>query len=169
MFPLVRRGVLGFVIAVVAMVCLDILGINISPLVAGLGIVGLAVALALQPTLANLFAGTYVVTEGLISVGDYVEMSNGIDGYVVDVSWRSTRLHTWTNNLVVAPNSLFAETIITNFSKPEDPRSPGALRAELCDGMVPDVPRSHRWAAAVERRYVQPAVRTVCGGRLGSV
>ena len=120
MLPLVRRGVLGFVIAVAAMVCLDILGINISPLVAGLGIAGLAVALALQPTLANLFAGTYVVTEGLISVGDYVEMSNGIDGYVVDVSWRSTRLHTWTNNLVVVPNSLFAETIITNFSKPED-------------------------------------------------
>ncbi len=48
-------------------------------------------------------------------------MSNGIDGYVVDVSWRSTRLRTWTNNLVVVPNSLFAETIITNFSKPEDP------------------------------------------------
>ncbi len=121
MFPLVRRGVLGFVIAVAAMVCLDILGINISPLVAGLGIAGLAVALALQPTLANLFAGTYVVTEGLISVGDYIEMSNGIDGYVVYVSWRSTRLRTWSNNLVVVPNSLFAETIITNFSKPEDP------------------------------------------------
>ena len=121
LFPLVRRGVLGFVIAVAAMVCLDILGININPLVAGLGIAGLAVALALQPTLANFFAGTYVVTEGLISVGDYVEMSNGIDGYVVDVSWRSTRLHTWTNNLVVVPNSLFAETIITNYSKPEDP------------------------------------------------
>lgn len=121
MFPLVRRGVLGFVIAVAAMVCLDILGINISPLVAGLGIAGLAVALALQPTLANLFAGTYVVTEGLISVGDYVEMSNGIEGYVVDVSWRSTRLHTWTNNLVVVPNSLFAETILTNFSKPGEP------------------------------------------------
>lgn len=101
--------------------CLDILGINISPLVAGLGIAGLAVALALQPTLANLFAGTYVVTEGLISVGDYIEMSNGIEGYVVDVSWRSTRLRTWSNNLVVVPNSLFAETIITNFSKPEDP------------------------------------------------
>ena len=121
MFPLIRRGVLGFVISIAAMVCLDILGINISPLVAGLGIAGLAVALALQPTLANLFAGTYVVTEGLISVGDYIEMSNGIDGYVLDVSWRSTRLHTWTNNLVVVPNSLFAETIITNFSKPEDP------------------------------------------------
>ncbi len=121
MFPLVRRGVLGFTIVIAAMLCLDILGVNITPLVAGLGIGGLAVALAVQPTLSNLFAGTYVLTEGVVSGGDYVEMANGISGYVVDVNWRSTRLRTWTNNLVVVPNSLFAETIITNYSKPEDP------------------------------------------------
>ena len=120
-FPVVRRATMAFVISITAMVCLDILGINITPLVAGLGIAGLAVALALQPTLSNLFAGTYVITEGLISVGDYVEMSDGVNGYVEDVSWRSTRLRTWTNNLVVVPNSLFSETIITNFSKPVEP------------------------------------------------
>ena len=120
-FPVVRRATMAFVISITAMVCLDILGINITPLVAGLGIAGLAVALALQPTLSNLFAGTYVITEGLISVGDYVEMSDGVNGYVEDVSWRSTRLRTWTNNLVVVPNSLFSETIITNFSKPAEP------------------------------------------------
>ena len=96
MFPLVRRGVLGFTMTVAAMLCLDILGINITPLVAGLGIGGLAVALAVQPTLSNLFAGTYVLTEGVVSAGDYVEMANGISGYVVDVNWRSTRLRTWT-------------------------------------------------------------------------
>ena len=121
MFPLIRRGVLGFNITIAAMLCLDILGVNITPLVAGLGIGGLAVALAVQPTLSNLFAGTYILTEGVVSAGDYVEMANGISGYVVDVNWRSTRLQTWTNNLVVVPNSLFAETIITNYSKPEDP------------------------------------------------
>ena len=121
MVPLVRRGVLGFNITITAMLCLDILGINITPLVAGLGIGGLAVALAVQPTLSNLFAGTYVLTEGVVSAGDYVEMANGISSYVVDVNWRSTRLQTWTNNLVVVPNSLFAETIITNYSKPENP------------------------------------------------
>ena len=109
------------VISVAAMVCLDILGINITPLVAGLGIAGLAVALALQPTLGNLFAGTYVITEDLVSVGDYVEMPDGVNGYVEDVSWRSTRLRTWTNNLVVVPNSQFSEAVITNFSKPAEP------------------------------------------------
>ena len=120
LFPLVRRGVLVLIIAIAVMVCLDILGLNINPLVAGLGIAGIAVALALQPTLSNLFAGTYVISEGVIGVGDYIEMANGVEGFVVDVNWRSTRLRTRTNNLVVVPNSLFAETIITNFNKPEE-------------------------------------------------
>ena len=118
--PLARRGMLIVVVAMAAMISLDVLGINISPLIAGLGLGGLAVALALQPTLSNLFAGTYVITEGVVNEGDYVEMENGVTGYVVDVNWRSTRLRTWGNNLVVIPNSRFAETIITNYSKPNE-------------------------------------------------
>ena len=121
LFPMIRRGVLVFIISAAAMASLDILGINITPLVAGLGIAGLAVALALQPTLGNLFAGTYVVSEGIISVGDYIEMADGTAGFVMDVSWRSTRLRTRTNNLVIVPNSHFAESVITNYNKPEEP------------------------------------------------
>ena len=117
--PMARRSIVAIVFAMAGMVSLDILGLNISPLLAGLGIGGLAVALALQPTLSNLFAGTYVITEGVVSAGDYIEMEGGITGYVVDVNWRSTRLRTWTNNLVIIPNSRFAETIITNYSKPD--------------------------------------------------
>ena len=117
--PVARRVAMVVIVAMAAMLSLDILGVNISPLIAGLGIGGLAVALALQPTLANLFAGTYVMTEDVVDTGDYIEMENGITGYVLDVNWRSTRLLTWTNNLVVIPNSRFAETIITNYSKPD--------------------------------------------------
>ncbi len=117
--PIARRGMVIVVFAMAGMVSLDIVGINISPLIAGLGIGGLAVALALQPTLSNLFAGTYVITEGMVSQGDYIEMEGGVSGYVVDVNWRSTRLRTWSNNLVIIPNSRFAETIITNYSKPD--------------------------------------------------
>ena len=117
--PVARRVAMVVIVAMAAMLSLDILGVNISPLIAGLGIGGLAVALALQPTLSNLFAGTYVMTEDVVDMGDYIEMENGITGYVLDVNWRSTRLLTWTNNLVVIPNSRFAETIITNYSKPE--------------------------------------------------
>ena len=118
--PLARRGLLIVVAVMAVMVSLDVLGVNISPLIAGLGIGGLAVALAIQPTLSNLFAGTYVITEGVVSPGDYIDIEGGVSGYVVDVNWRSTRLRTWGNNLVVVPNARFAETIITNYSKPDE-------------------------------------------------
>ena len=104
--------------AIGGLLMMDVLGINISPLIAGLGLGGLAVALAIQPTLANLFAGTYVMTEGVIATGDYIQLENGLQGYVVEVGWRSTRIRDWHNNLVVVPNSKFAETIITNFQQP---------------------------------------------------
>ena len=116
--PLVRKISSGLVYGLGALLVLDQLGINISPLIAGLGLGGLAVALAIQPTLANLFAGTYVMTEGAVSTGDFIEMEGGVSGYVVDVGWRSTRIRTWKNNLVVVPNSRFAETIITNYQRP---------------------------------------------------
>ena len=116
--PLFRRIASVLIYVLGALLVLDRLDVNISPLIAGLGLGGLAVALALQPTLANLFAGTYVMTEGVVTPGDYIELEGGITGYVVDVSWRSTRLRTWGNNLVVIPNSKFAETIITNYQAP---------------------------------------------------
>ena len=118
LFPLIRRVGGVIIYGIGALLVLDIMDINISPLIAGLGLGGLAVALAIQPTLANLFAGTYVMTEGVISTGDYIELESGMAGYVVEVGWRSTRIRTWGNNLVVVPNSKFAETIITNYQRP---------------------------------------------------
>lgn len=121
MLPLVQRGAWLLIAAVTTMLVLDILGININPLVAGFGITGLAVALALQAILGNFFAGTYVMSEGVVKTGDYIETESGIAGYVVDVNWHSTILRTWTNNLVAVPNTKISETVITNYSKPEAP------------------------------------------------
>ena len=118
MLPLLRRITSAVIYAIGGLLILDLLSLNINPLVASLGIGGLAVALAIQPTLANLFAGTYVMTEGIIKPGDYIQFDGGTAGYVVEVSWRSTRLRTWANNLVVVPNAKFAETIITNYNEP---------------------------------------------------
>jgi small-conductance mechanosensitive channel len=118
LLPLIRRVGGVIIYAIGGLLLMDVLGINISPLIAGLGLGGLAVALAIQPTLANLFAGTYVMTEGVIATGDYIQLENGLKGYVVEVGWRSTRIRDWRNNLVVVPNSKFAETIITNFQQP---------------------------------------------------
>ena len=118
LIPIMRRFAKALIYGLGSLLVLDLLNVNISPLIAGLGLGGLAVALALQPTLSNLFAGTYVMTEGVIAQGDYIELDSGVAGYVIDVGWRSTRLRTWTNNLVVIPNSRFAETIITNYQGP---------------------------------------------------
>ena len=121
MLPLVQRGAWLLIAAVTTMLALDILGININPLVAGFGITGLAAALALQSILGNFFAGTYVMSEGVVRAGDYIETESGISGYVVDVNWHSTILRTWTNNLVAVPNAKISDSVITNYSKPEAP------------------------------------------------
>ena len=86
---------------------------------AGLGIGGIAVALAVQPTLSNFFAGTYVLTEGALKEGDFIEIEGGIAGYVSSVGWRSTKVRDRFNNLVIIPNSKMAESVVTNFYSPE--------------------------------------------------
>ncbi len=116
--PMLRKLAVMAVYVIGGLLALEALGISVSPLIAGLGLGGLAVALAIQPTLTNIFAGTYVMTEGVISPGDYIELQGGVAGYVLEVSWRSTRIRTWENNLVVIPNARFAETIFTNYNGP---------------------------------------------------
>ncbi len=114
-----RRTVLLVVLAIGILVLLDYLSISITPLIAGLGIGGLAVALALQPTLGNFFAGTQIVSDRVVRIGDYIELEDGtVRGYVTDVGWRSTRIRTPQNNMVIIPNSRLAESIITNYFGP---------------------------------------------------
>ncbi len=100
------------------LILLDYLEISISPLVAGLGLSGLAVALALQPTLSNFFAGAQIVSDRVVRVGDYIEMDNGAKGYVADIGWRSTRVRTTFNNIMIIPNSRLVDSIITNYHGP---------------------------------------------------
>jgi small-conductance mechanosensitive channel len=119
MFPLLRRFLVVFLYLLAGLVSLEASGVSISPILGGLGISGLAVALALQPTLANFFAGTYVLSDGGFSMGDYIELQGGPSGYVIEVGWRSTKIRTWLNNLVVIPNSVMADSIVTNYSGPE--------------------------------------------------
>ena len=118
LLPLARRFINLSLLIVGVLLILDNLGIQISPLLAGLGIGGVAVALALQPTLSNFFAGTYLVSGNVLKAGDFIEMEGGVRGYVVEVGWRSTRIRTPFNNLVVLPNSRIADSILTNYSEP---------------------------------------------------
>ena len=123
LLPQIRRIVLIILYAVGLLIILDTLGVSISPLLGGLGITGLAVALALQPTLGNFFAGTYVTADGAINIGDFIELNGGPAGNVIEVGWRSTKIRTIYNNLVVIPNSVLADTIVTNYQSPNDAMS----------------------------------------------
>src|SRR5947207_1379311 len=104
------------VLIVGGLVLLGALGVQITPLLTALGVGGLAVALALQDTLSNLFAGLHLLADKPIRVGDYVRLSaESVEGHVVDVGWRSTRIRMLQNNVVVVPNKRVSESIITNY------------------------------------------------------
>jgi small-conductance mechanosensitive channel len=95
------------------------LGIDITPLITALGIGGLAVALALQDTLGNLFAGVQIILSKQVRPRDYVRLESGEEGWVTDVKGRNTTIHTFPDgNLVAVPNSVLASSVVKNFSLP---------------------------------------------------
>lgn len=101
---------------IAAIVVLNRLNIEITPFIATLGIGGLAVGLALQNTLSNFFAGLHIISDEPVKVGDYIELQGTADvaGTVEDIGWRSTRIKTPSNNVIIIPNSKLADSIIIN-------------------------------------------------------
>jgi small-conductance mechanosensitive channel len=113
---LIRGATRGVVIGLAIMVFLDSVGISITPLIASLGIGTAAVALALQDTLANLFAGIYMLAEKPIQAGHFIQLETREQGHVEHVGWRSTQIRMLGDTVVVVPNSKLAGSVITNFS-----------------------------------------------------
>ena len=93
--------------------------VSITPILTALGVGGLAVALALQDTLSNLFGGFYVAIAGQVRLGDYVKLNTGEEGYVTDIGWRCTTFRAQANNLIIVPNAKLSQAIVTNFYLPE--------------------------------------------------
>lgn len=100
------------------LILLQTVGIEITPIVTTLGIGGLAVGLALQDTLANLFSGFYLVISQQVRAGDYVKLDDGHQGYVTDINWRNTTIKEISNNVIIVPNSKLASAIFTNYHLP---------------------------------------------------
>jgi len=109
----------GTLYLVGALIALSVAGISIAPLLTALGVGGLAVALGLKDTLANLFAGIHILVERSIRVGDFVRLETGQEGYVDDITWRTTRIRMLPNNMVVVPNDKLSQSVVTNYSMPE--------------------------------------------------
>lgn len=101
------------------LVVLQSLGISITPLLTALGVGGLAVGLALQDTLANLFAGIHIIVSRQVRPGDFIRLESGEEGYVQDVTWRYTTIRQLPNNITIVPNAKLASAIITNYYLPD--------------------------------------------------
>ena len=109
----------GTILIIGFLIILSTLGISITPLITALGVGGLAVALALQDTLSNLFAGIHILVEKSIRIGDFIKLETGQEGYIVDITWRTTRIKMLPNNMVIIPNSKLSQSIVTNYYLPE--------------------------------------------------
>jgi small-conductance mechanosensitive channel len=102
------------------MIILDHFQIKLTLLIATLGISGLAFGLAMQNALSNFFAGLYLISDKPIKVGDFIEIEKGPSGFVEDIGWRSTRIKTLSNTIIIVPNSKLAESIVINNSLPDN-------------------------------------------------
>ncbi|TVP55835.1 MAG: mechanosensitive ion channel family protein [Nodularia sp. (in: Bacteria)] len=97
---------------------LQTVGVEITPIVTTLGVGGLAVGLALQDTLTNLFSGFYLIISQQVRTGDYVKLDDGYEGYVTDITWRNTTIREIKNNIIIVPNSRLGSAIFTNYHLP---------------------------------------------------
>ena len=132
-------------------------GVSVAPLVTALGVGGLAVGLALQPTLENLFSGIQLITSRQIQPGDFIRLDTGDEGTVLDVTWRNTTVQKVSNDVVIVPNSVLARAAVTNFSVTDrefvlvvpvsfasagDPDTVERIALEVANEVVEDLPEA---------------------------
>lgn len=116
---LTRIAVKTAIFSIGFLMILNGLGISITPILTALGVGGLAVALALQDTLSNVFAGVYLIAAGQVRIGHYIRLDSGQEGFVSDIGWRATAIRMLPNNVVLVPNARLAQAIVTNFDLPD--------------------------------------------------
>lgn len=116
---LLNNILIGVIYVMGVLVILQYYGISIAPILTAAGVGGMAVALALQETLANIFAGLHLILSKQIRIGDYIRLGTGEEGRVTDIAWRFTTIvPLGASNTVVIPNKTIAGANITNFSMP---------------------------------------------------
>lgn len=138
--------------AVGGLVILQAFGVPITPVLTTLGVGGLAVALALQDTLANIFAGIYIIASNKIRIGDYVRLASGDEGAVRDINWRNTVIQGPTTNMIIVPNSTMASAVVTNYNLPSTELS---VTAAMSIGYDNDLDRVEQVALEVARAVMR--------------
>lgn len=99
------------------------IGVQLTPIITAFGIGGVAIGLALQPTLDNLFSGIQILASEQILPSDFVRLSTGEEGFVEDVTWRNTTVRRFSGDIVIVPNSVLSKTHIVNYSRSDRPYS----------------------------------------------
>jgi MscS family membrane protein len=115
LLPILRKGIHAAVWIMAVIVGLNNAGYDVGALIAGLGIGGLAFALAAQDTVANFFGGVTIFVDKPFTVNDWI-IIDGHEGIVEEVGIRSTRIRTFPGRLITIPNKVFAESAIENVS-----------------------------------------------------
>jgi small-conductance mechanosensitive channel len=118
-FSILKNVLRVVALSISILIILQYVGISVTPALAALGVTGLAVSLALQETLSNLFSGVLIVASNQIRPGHYVRLNSGEEGYVSDITWRTTNIRQLSNNLVVVPNAAMTSAIVLNYEHPE--------------------------------------------------
>jgi MscS family membrane protein len=150
---LVSRGARLFLLSISLTMLLALYNINVSALIAALGIAGLAISLAAQDTLSNMISGVIILLDQPFRVGDRIEVQGvGTWGDVVDIGLRSTRIRTRDNRMVIVPNAKIGSDQVINYSFP-DPQY--RIEIEVGIGYGQDV--------ETVRRTIIDAVRPVEG------
>ncbi|MCM1992018.1 mechanosensitive ion channel family protein [Oceanirhabdus seepicola] len=134
LYPFVVKCLRVLLIVVAVLIILDIWTIDISGLVAGLGLGGLAFSLAAKDFASNIIGGIALILEKPFNIGDWIS-ADSIEGVVEDISFRSTIIRTFSQEMVIVPNSILANASITNYAKR------GKRRISFNLGVTYDTPR----------------------------
>lgn len=114
--PLIAKSLKFIIWTAAILLAGDNLGYDITTILAGAGIAGIAIAFAAQETIANVFGGISLILDKTIKRGDRVQLESGELGIIHDITLRSTRIQTYDNELIIVPNGQLTKTRIKNFS-----------------------------------------------------
>lgn len=119
LLPLAHKTTNAAIVIIGFMLILTQWGIDVMPLLAGLGIAGLALGFAVKDSLSNIFGGISLVLDRTFKVGDKVKLESGEAGRIHDIGLRSTKLRTFDNEIITIPNGVLANMKIKNYVKPD--------------------------------------------------
>ncbi|BET67783.1 mechanosensitive ion channel family protein [Opitutales bacterium ASA1] len=158
--PLLKKAVRVFLVMIAAVLVIQNLGYSVGSLLTGLGIGGLAVALAAQESLGNFFGSVSIAADRPFKVGDWIQVGDKIDGDVEEVGLRSTKVRTWAKSQLNIPNKVLANEIIENWSRMPKRRVKQVVgvtyetSAEDMDGLVQDIRRLLREDEGVHQEFI---------------